>query len=90
MTDRTALWDGRWQVCRDVVAGQTTIVGLGHLPPAVRPLVVELLTAADDASPIAAERTEAAGDDAARRAGVDGLHPEIVRTLGRLLGRAGS
>ncbi len=30
------------------------------------------------------ERTEAAGGDAAERAGVRGLHPELVHTLGRL------
>ncbi len=32
----------------------------------------------------AAERTRAAGHDAAERAGVPGLHPELVETLGRL------
>ncbi len=32
----------------------------------------------------AAERTEAAGGDAAERAGVGGLHPDLVHTLGRL------
>ena len=30
------------------------------------------------------ERAEAAGGDAAERAGVQGLHPDLVRTLGRL------
>jgi ribonuclease Y len=30
------------------------------------------------------ERTEAAGGDAAERAGVSGLHPDLVHTLGRL------
>jgi len=37
-----------------------------------------------DALAGAAERTEAAGDAAADRAGVVGLHPDLVRTLGRL------
>ncbi len=32
----------------------------------------------------ATERTESAGGDAAERAGVSGLHPELVHTLGRL------
>ena len=32
----------------------------------------------------AAERTEAAGHDAAERAGVEGLPPEVIETLGRL------
>ncbi len=32
----------------------------------------------------AAERTRAAGHDAAERAGVRGLHPEVIETLGRL------
>ncbi|MDO8107391.1 ribonuclease Y [Isoptericola sp. b441] len=32
----------------------------------------------------AAERTRASGHDAAERAGVTGLHPELVETLGRL------
>ncbi len=37
-----------------------------------------------DALAGADERTEAAGDGAAERAGVNGLHPDLVRTLGRL------
>lgn len=37
-----------------------------------------------DAVASADERTVAAGHDAAERAGVEGLHPTLVRTLGRL------
>ncbi|MDC7121270.1 ribonuclease Y [Cellulomonas fimi] len=37
-----------------------------------------------DALASADERTDAAGHDAAERAGVAGLHPDLVRTLGRL------
>lgn len=37
-----------------------------------------------DALAGAEDRTDAAGHDAAERAGVAGLHPELVRTLGRL------
>ncbi len=37
-----------------------------------------------DAVAAAAERTQDAGTDAAERAGILGLHPEIVSTLGRL------
>lgn len=37
-----------------------------------------------DALASADERTDAAGHDAAERAGVAGLHPDLVRTIGRL------
>ncbi|MCL2454362.1 MAG: HDIG domain-containing protein [Micrococcales bacterium] len=43
-----------------------------------------------DALATAAERTEAAGHDAAERAGVDGLTPEVIEVLGRLRLRTSS
>ncbi|WP_240674986.1 ribonuclease Y [Cellulomonas endophytica] len=46
-------------------------------PPRIEAAYAEALAGAD-------ERAEAAGHDAAERAGVTGLHPELVRTLGRL------
>ena len=46
-------------------------------PQRIEAAYAEAVAAAD-------ERTEAAGGDAAERAGVTGLHPELIRTLGRL------
>lgn len=46
-------------------------------PQRIETAYAEALASAD-------ERTDAAGHDAAERAGVSGLHPDLVRTLGRL------
>ncbi|GAA3811661.1 ribonuclease Y [Cellulomonas soli] len=46
-------------------------------PQRIEAAYAEALAGADD-------RTDAAGHDAAERAGVTGLHPELVRTVGRL------
>ncbi|GCE76861.1 ribonuclease Y [Cellulomonas biazotea] len=46
-------------------------------PQRIEAAYAEALAGAD-------ERTDAAGHDAAERAGVSGLHPELIRTLGRL------
>jgi ribonuclease Y len=46
-------------------------------PQRIEAAYADALAGADD-------RTDAAGHDAAERAGVHGLHPELIRTMGRL------
>ncbi|MFS0703535.1 ribonuclease Y [Cellulomonas sp. 179-A 9B4 NHS] len=55
-----------------------TLMADGRIhPQRIEAAYAEALAGAD-------ERHDAAGHDAAERAGVDGLHPDVVRTMGRL------
>ncbi|GHS86429.1 ribonuclease Y [Actinomycetota bacterium] len=70
--------------CFDVERREVAEVTLAALmsdgriqPQRIEAAYAEALAGAD-------ERTEAAGHDAAERAGVRGLHPELVRVMGRL------
>ncbi len=70
--------------CFDPERREVAAVALGSLiaDGRIHPQRIEIAYA--EAVAGAAERTRAAGHDAAERAGVAGLHPELVETLGRL------
>ena len=70
--------------CFDPERREIAAVALGNLiaDGRIHPQRIEIAYA--EAVAGAAERTRAAGHDAAERAGVAGLHPELVETLGRL------
>lgn len=70
--------------CFDVERREVAQVALEALMADGRIHPQRIEAAYADAVAGADERTEAAGDDAAERAGVVGLHPDLVRTLGRL------
>lgn len=70
--------------CFDPERREVAAVALGTLiaDGRIHPQRIEIAYA--EAVAGAAERTRAAGHDAAERAGVSGLHPELIETLGRL------
>ncbi|MCV2393465.1 ribonuclease Y [Actinotalea sp. M2MS4P-6] len=70
--------------CFDPERREVAAVALGALiaDGRIHPQRIEIAHA--EALEGAAERTRAAGHDAAERAGVRGLHPEVVETLGKL------